>query len=1083
MTQPGQDGMALLPEDAAEAGVGMVRLSVDAMDRLTAGADGAAAPDCLSRVGRAVREIEQDRGVAAWRGLLAFCLLVDAWAVDVRLTIRSVTGGQSSFARAVLGGGGRADLLLLQRGDREALLGLIDRRVGVIPAAQGEDLSGLVPERVRFFDGGFVDPTALLNSRDRDILIRRLSSLRAGGSPAVRRFLSDLMQEGLRPAREAAHQEEDFRHGLLLRFKAVIGLMPEQGFTGLARVTEGYTDHSENPLLSCLGLEAGREDGAGSSALYLWHGVPFARDSAVTGLESAADPREGEALSGLEAEINLLERYSPRFRRELAARLRGWLEERQDDAALSPAVRHMLQEARQEAAAFRTYESPCLTWPWKKGGAEEILWREAVGDGREAAFDMPFSDRLCVIPGGTGTMFEDGALQARCVLPALGEGPACAVLPPLSMALAACAGDMLRLDSLRLWWTEGGGAAARFTLQGTGEVMLERTFAPGEIRCLPPEEAPTLAIWPALPLPEEAWRSYAVYLHGGALRAAVLSRGAWLKTEDRLFSVVKTETFPGMVALCEGNACLGVLPCALPPCRPAAGERAVGVVELGASGIRMALRQGVQASPVRVPCLVKVLLRGARSAPVAEEFLPLSPLGPVLPAAAELFSDAPEPRPLTDGHIPAGVDCAGLASRGARGLHGRFLEGVSDTTRRARRLALRQCMELVSLQAVLGGAPSISWRVALPDGMTARARADLWREVCALAPLVARDTGLPLNDETVLHGDASMALGIYVRGEGGVKGGFLAMDVGGNEASLALWLRGMNRPAMRCLLPLGIRSMLLPALSAAPECLKEDFLAMPEGEARDSILLLASRLQSARGSLSGMGLCQQLLDRCLADWGGQLAAHMNARLAEGCMTATQALLTLGFSAMFALAGLMQEEVYRDPLLNDYLPADMTLLLAGRGGGIFALLPEGLRTRCIRMTRLEMSREHPVRGGRVQYSPAPGCEAVLGLCRMPEVRGDEPGRAMSLRASGAPPMPAELLLLRFLSAFRQACPEACARLYAGLFDDAGLLTAEAEGAVRACASRALARGAETEAAVAACLMELMTLGCGDGENVL
>ena len=232
-----------------------------------------------------------------------------------------------------------------------------------------------------------------------------------------------------------------------------------------------------------------------------------------------------------------------------------------------------------------------------------------------------------------------------------------------------------------------------------------------------------------------------------------------------------------------------------------------------------------------------------------------------------------------------------------------------------------------------------------------------------------------------------------------------------------------------------------------------------------------------------MGLCQQLLDRCLADWGGQLAAHMNARLAEGRMTATQALLTLGFSAMFALAGLMQEEVFRDPLLNDYLPADMTLLLAGRGGGIFALLPEGLRTRCIRLTRLEMSREHPVRGGRVQYSPAPGCEAVLGLCRMTEVRGDEPGRAMSLRASGAPPMPVELLLLRFLSAFRQACPEACARLYAGLFDDAGLLTAEAEGTVRACAARALARGAEIEAAVAACLTELIALGCGDGENVL
>ena len=148
------------------------------------------------------------------------------------------------------------------------------------------------------------------------------------------------------------------------------------------------------------------------------------------------------------------------------------MDEKQDDAALSPAVRHMLQEARQEAAAFRTYEAPCLTWPWKRDGAEEILWREAVGDGLDAGFAMPFADRLCVIPGGAGAVFEDGGLKARCVLPALGEGPACAVLPPLSMALAACAGDMLRLDSLRLWWTEGGGAAVRFTLQGTGEVML-----------------------------------------------------------------------------------------------------------------------------------------------------------------------------------------------------------------------------------------------------------------------------------------------------------------------------------------------------------------------------------------------------------------------------------------------------------------------------------------------------------------------------------------------------------------------------------------------------------------------------------
>ena len=1081
MTQPEREGMVFLPEDAAEAGVGMVRLSGDDAGRLYTGADRAAGPDAFSRMERAAFELEQGRGTMAWRGLLAFCLLAGAWEGAAQLTVRRVAG-VSSFAAAVLGEDKGIDLLLVRRGERQALLGVADRRVGVIPAAQGEDLTGLVPERARFFDGGWNDPTALLNPRDRDILIRRLSLLRTGGSPAVQRFLTDLTREGLRPAREMARQEEDARQALLVRLKAVIGLMPEAGMTGLERVTEGYTESSENPLMACLGLEAARRDCGPMPALYLWQGVPFARDSAVTGLESLSDPREGEALAALAEEIGLLERYSPRFRREMASRLRTWLEDRQGDAALSPAVRTLLQEARQELTTFRCGETPCLRWPWKRGGAQEILWREAVGDGLGEGFAMPFADRLCVIPGGAGEVFDDPVLRVRCMLPDREEEPACAVLPPLSMALAACAKDMVRTDSFRFCRTEEGGAQVCFTLRGAGEVSLARAYAPEEIRVLAPEEVPTLALWPALPLPEAVWRDYAVYLHGGTLRAAVLCGGNWLRTEDRLFSVLKTETFPSMAALCEGDACLGVVPCLLPPCHPAAGERAVGVLEMGASGIRMALRQGVQALPVRVPCLVKVLLQGGRSAPLAEEFLPLTPLGPVMPAAAELFADAQEPCPLADGHIPVGVDCRGLAARGAQRLHSRFLEGTSPAGRRARHLALRQCMELVSLQAVLNGAPSISWRLALPDGGPAKARAELWREVCHLAPLVARDTGLPLNDETVRHADASLALGHYVRGEGGVKGGFLAMDAGGNTAVLSLWLRGMNRPAMRCVLPLGMRAMLCP-LIGAPDCLAEDFADMPEGTARESVMLLSARLRGVRGSLSNLGLSQLLMDRCLGDHGPALAAHMNARLAQGRMTVTQALLTLGFSAMFALAGLMQEEVFRDPLLNDYLPAEMTLLLAGRGGEMFALLPEGLRSCCIRMARLEMSREHPVRGGRVQHSAAKGCEAVLGLCRMAEVREDEPGREMSLRASGAPPMPVELLLLRFLAAFRQMCPEACGRLYTGMFDASGLLTAEAESAVRAFAGRALAGGAEPECALASCLTGLVTLGCGGDENVL
>ena len=68
MTQPEREGMVFLPEDAAEAGVGMVRLSGDDAGCVYTGADRAAGPDAFSRMERAAFELEQGCGTMAWRG-------------------------------------------------------------------------------------------------------------------------------------------------------------------------------------------------------------------------------------------------------------------------------------------------------------------------------------------------------------------------------------------------------------------------------------------------------------------------------------------------------------------------------------------------------------------------------------------------------------------------------------------------------------------------------------------------------------------------------------------------------------------------------------------------------------------------------------------------------------------------------------------------------------------------------------------------------------------------------------------------------------------------------------------------------
>ncbi|MBQ8311668.1 MAG: hypothetical protein IJX84_00460 [Clostridia bacterium] len=1028
------EGMTFLPDEKdieLSGGVGIVSAPISALKSL-------AAP----------RKTQLDE--ESWRGLLALCLLADAWGLP-HVRVKTIQPASSGFAAAVLAEPVR--LILWE----QQVLGILSAQVGVIPAAQLPALE--LPQRVFWYDGAFHDPTEELNERDRAILLRRLSALNQQGDAMVQRFLSALTQAGLKTAQAVAHQDGAGLASLALRMKAILGQVPGIVEERCTYVVAG------NPLLQALALEE-RTEADAPQYVYTYHGQPFARSHSAAFCEDIAQEGVPEAVA---RDIQMLERYSPRWRQQLAANVNAWLEQHRDDRALLPAVRMLAQEIAHQAGVPLPMETLHLQWPWSADGVAKLLWQEALGADMDEGMAAPFADKLCLLPGAAWNALGDAVLSRLCVLQGTDTEPASAVIPPLSMALAACVGDRLVMESFSFRMAEGG-VCASFALRGKETVVLERTYAPEDIRCLNPEEAPTVAVWPCLPLPEESWRAYYVYIHGGTLRASALQKGAWRTTEDRLFSVLKTETFPEMIALHEGGSSLGALPNILPPCRSAQTEPALALMDVGAAGITLALRQGVGEDMVRVPGLVRTLLRGGKAASLAEEFLPAAPIGPILPAAVELFNLKDDPLPLVDGHILMPENCEALAGRDAKAMHSAWKWSVDEASRKARRLMLHQAMLTASLAAVLKGAPSIAWRIALPESLAAEGRRELWQEITSLAPVVAEECGLPLGERTIAHADESMALGAYLRGEGGIRGGFVVLDVGSSDASLALWLRGMNRPAVRCSLPLGVQSMLLDGLLQSPSVLESDFADLQDENARRSILLLAQQLRAAHGR-KAVEKCRFLLDQCLREHGAALSRHMDIRFNQGRTTVTQALVLQAFAAMLSISGLAQEQVRRDPLLNDYLPAEMTYVLAGRGSQLMSAMPEHIKSALAQFVRLEMSGDHPVRSLRILQSAVPKAEVVLGLARLTEVHTTAPAAPQSLRASSPLHMPPELLIMRFLSAFRGVFPQACELLYSHVFDGYGMITAEGERAIRSAAARHFASGTEPEAALAACLGEL------------
>lgn len=1015
----------------------------------------AATGDLALQAGKAMRATEGGGGVLAarerlmqslragsctqWRGLVAVALLLDAWPDAPELRVADYDSRGSRFVRSALEATGRATLHLCVAGSGSdaCVLGMLDGEVLLVPPARSQPLGRLLPERVTWLDretGLFADPCAYLNQRDRHLLRDRLEKLKEA-SVYVRSFADDVaaMDEKLRTDALTGQDQEAWEQ----RVKAVLGLRGTPGFEQLDAVEDDYVTMSlQSPVLRRFGKQDATLSREMPQVTYRWQGVPFARANSQIGLEQAGDsmpPQLAEAAQRLEKHSRQHARMlGESITHELAGRF----------ANLVPEAKAALTRWRDDAqkTARLPLESMALVWPWDASDPSvRILLRERLGETLAEAALSPFADRLLLIPGGD---LGDEALNLACAVPCP-EGAA-VVLPPLSDSLAAWtdaqSDDMQTLptDGMRVKSTLDG-IQISMTLRGAdGCVHITRTYASEEQLLWDAQSPVTIGVWPAVPVEMGRWRSYFASATG-ALQVFVRQNGQWVAIAEEgqsACSVLALNRLPKALLVRQSEAVLGAALMQGVVCHPGTRGAAVAALDLGASNVSMAVMAGGQVTEVSMPTLLRMPLC-CGDIKLESEALPVWPAGPVLPAAVQRYGEGDIP--FVDGRICPREALPVLAGQDPP-PDTDLMWRVDEHAAASRRILLRQAMLISSFHAVMCGAQSISWRIALPGALSAGARQRLMEEAAAAADWCAEETGLSRTAAIPCASMRSLLGGsMFLRDSGIIRSGMIALDTGSSSAGMAVWLRGMNKPAAECYLPLGVSAMVMSALEERPAMLRDDFSDMPGLDG----LALATDEDCYLTAFSRRRL---LLDELLGARLAQTSAHMNARVRSGRETRTHALLLLGWAELMTLCGSTLEKIMRNAMLNDYLPMELSLCLCGLGSEVLMQMDDLTRQGMLSFVRLLMQPTHRVRYVHLTRSGYPRREASLGLCQLSAV----PEREQPLPPTMPEVCPTTHMTAWFLQQFRACYPLSCELLFPGMVDANGVFSQEAqERILRAC----------------------------------
>ncbi len=1011
-----------------------------------------AAPDTLPRAAAAsMRPVPPDAAetpedLPAWRGLLAFALLSDTYSSG-KLTAREVTGDASPLAGAVLSALGRKTLTLVSWNteDHSEVLGIADKTWGILPARQAPALWGKLPREVTWLESSsaFGKPVSRLDCARRTLLRRRLTAMK---SPEALRF-ADAAGEYESAVLDSAllgSDAADWRS----RVTAVACLRDEKDFSQLKFTQETVTPGA-NALLAALGIPEPQVS-LPDAGTWSWRGTPFARLSSRIGLEPLPDAGEpaAKALAELAEEWKLLSRSSRRLMTQAPERLQIWCGEHAGQ--LDPQARSQtsLWAEAMKQESLLPQELPAFQWPLDEHSpALSLLFRDALGRDGAALAMNPFSDALTLVRGG---MLGDARLEAACAVEDGEEGRI--ALPPFSDAIAE--------HVARQGWDTGcpdpartrirslstGGIEVSLTFSGREDVCLTRTYAPDEqVRM---DAVPAVSMWPLSPLPPERWRLYWLSI-AGACTVRFLKEGRWTgeRVEGDEPHILAVDAFPRAVALRQGDRTLGILTSLDLEAQRSAGGEMAAVLDVGASGVRLFLQSGGLTEPLTLPSLWRILLRADRN--YEKECLPVWPMGPVLPAAVTLTGEADDPVLFRDGRIVPEAEADSPEALG------NLLWRGDRTGVRARRILLRESLLLLALAAAQRGADRLKLRMTLPDTMTAAARQAMATELGVLSGAMSRETGLAITPETVPVPSLAACLAFARQRFPGMP--VAVLDIGSGSAGCAIWLRGLERPALAVNLGDGVSAFLAHVFSLRPAWLQEELwlqagaFDQPSEQRFRRAGELAAR---AAGDTGAYDALRRTLDRLLGpDFADTAASIGKACAAARRVSRVQSLLLFNFALRLAQCGLALEKLRWDSALSIQLPPELPLFMAGRGPLLMGTFDSTQQWQLTRFGTLAMSAGHPVMSFPMAWSASPGAETAQGafdvLLPAPE--------AAILKLEGAV-QPVQLTGT-FLMVFRQCFPDAADQLFPGFFTYDGYATPFAEATLSAAASRIPARASD------------------------
>lgn len=725
---------------------------------------------------------------------------------------------------------------------------------------------------------------------------------------------------------------------------------------------------------------------------YTYNDIPFAREDPIYILEPMNDPREQEALNGISMEASMLRNYSNQWNMEFGKSLMELSDTLSSRVGANRSIAEKVKQWGQKHLDVPLNVNHTISLSYPLEGEPETLralMHEFLGmETLDTIYDV-FSDRLTIIsapldaPPPTPEEFTaySRVQNAEC------ENRALYGLLPVSERMATWLMHGISgkeeitatfvPDSLKLTMmtTEEGQKAikASYAIKRvvtknnaivTNCVRFEQVYScvvetqedqlvSNAVEWIDWENLTSVTLWPNMLLPADDWKAY--WLHVGDCEQFtpwVMKNGTWQAMTPNRYSQskrewlsIQTDQYPMFVILKHGGVTCGALysPAVMSEVR--ADDSAIISVDFGTTAASIALKQGKHVFPLGLDeSLHGFLLRGREdiSWRLYSEFLPVDAMietgknasTNIITSMVQMFSQLTDnnSEPLVNGciyHNPSErpFDMVELQS-----LYCNLKWGKEAYRKHYVYLFLKQCMIQAIIVARLHGAPSVTWRFAMPTSLSGDLRSEYVRCVTQLVYEVASLTGVQLTDEQapVLFLSENQADGAFFMHEDmvDVRNGYINIDVGGNSTDISLWLNAEHVPSFEQSMEFGCHRILFESIEQWPERLRQDFSGLQEGF-RIELDNLLDNIALSNDKPIKREIAMFLFDRWIARWSRNAASQPSAYL--------NALVILSISFLYYLCGVMLQEVAAQDEIKAKLPHDLQVCFAGNGGRLCQLL--------------------------------------------------------------------------------------------------------------------------------------------------